>query len=591
MVSILHKWRLALITSLVLGTLPAQAQKAPAAESTPPIGSPASSTPLPSALDGELFYELLVGEMSAAQGDFVNAIALLMEAARSSQDEAIYQRAAELALQSRAGPRALSVANEWQQNFPDSREANRFLLHVLLLLNRVSETQEPLAREVAWTDPAAKTATYLGILQLYGRVSDKALAAAVVEQALQQDLQNPKLAAAAWSTIGHMRLTAKQKDLALQALQHAHAAGSMDSATALLALELLQAGELAAEALVQEYMANDPAPPIQLAYARVLIGQNRIADAQQQLNTLLMSNPEMAEAWLVQASAYALQSDWKQALKAVRRVENLASKQSLSSDPQQEQVLSEAYLLGGRIAMQQKDYAQATLWLNKIPGSDNDLNIQSLKALALSKQGKLAQGRALIRAVPAQSKEQIIRKRQAEVALLRDSNAVQEAYLLQRTLYDQHPDNADIAYETAILAERAGKLEVMEKILQGILAKQPDYHHALNALGYSYADRGIRLPEAKELIEQALQLAPDDPFILDSLGWVEFRMGNHGKARELLEQAYAQRDDVEIAAHLGEVLWELGDKKRARKIWRKAMEADADNSMLRATLERLQVRP
>lgn len=101
-------------------------------------------------------------------------------------------------------------------------------------------------------------------------------------------------------------------------------------------------------------MANDPASPIQLAYARVLIGQNRIADAQQQLNTLLMSNPEMAEAWLVQASAYALQSDWKQALKAVRRVENLASKQSLSSDPQQEQVLSEAYLLGGRIAMQQK---------------------------------------------------------------------------------------------------------------------------------------------------------------------------------------------------------------------------------------------
>ena len=93
------------------------------------------------------------------------------------------------------------------------------------------------------------------------------------------------------------------------------------------------------------------------------------------------------------------------------------------------------------------------------------------------------------------------------------------------------------------------------------------------------------------MIEQALQLAPDDPFILDSLGWVEFRMGNHGKAKELLEQAYAQRDDVEIAAHLGEVLWELGDKKRARKIWRKAMEADADNSVLRATLERLQVRP
>ncbi len=590
MVSILHKWRLALITSLVLGTLPAQAQSAPAAASTPPASSTSTETPLPSALDGELFYELLVGEMSAAQGDFVNAIALLMEAARNTQDEALYQRAAELALQSRAGPRALSVANEWQQNFPDSREANRFLLHVLLLLNRVSESQEPLAREVAWTDPAAKTATYLGIIQLYSRASDKALAAAVVEQALQQDLQNPKLAAAAWSTIGHMRLAANQKDLALQALQHAHAAGAMDSATALLALELLQAGELAAEPLVQQYMTNDPAPSVQLAYARVLIGKNRIADAQQQLTPLLLANPEMAEAWLVQASAYALQDDWKQALKAVRRVESLTGKQP-QLDPQQELVLSEAYLLGGRIALQQKDYAQATTWLNKIPNSDENLNIQSLKALALAKQGKLAQGRALIRAVPAKGQDQIIRKRQAEVALLRDSNAVQEAYLLQRTLYDQHPDNADIAYETAILAERAGKQETMEKILQDIIAKHPDYHHALNALGYAYADRGVRLSEAKDLIEQALQLAPDDPFVIDSLAWVEYRMGNHGKAKELLEKAYAQRDDVEIAAHLGEVLWELGDKKRARQIWRKARETDADNSVLRSTLERLQVRP
>ena len=131
----------------------------------------------------------------------------------------------------------------------------------------------------------------------------------------------------------------------------------------------------------------------------------------------------------------------------------------------------------------------------------------------------------------------------------------------------------------------------MENILRDLIAKHPTHHHGLNALGYSYADRGIRLPEAKSLIESALQLAPDDPFITDSLAWVEFRMGNNSKALELLEKAYAQREDVEIAAHLGEVLWSMGNKERARAVWRQALERDADNETLRATLNRLQVRP
>jgi len=177
------------------------------------------------------------------------------------------------------------------------------------------------------------------------------------------------------------------------------------------------------------------------------------------------------------------------------------------------------------------------------------------------------------------------------VTLLRDNGAPQEAYLLQRTLYEQSPRNADIAYETAILAERAGKLEVMEKILLDLIAQHPDHYHAYNALGYSWADRGIRLPEARKLIETALSHAPEDPFITDSLAWLEFRAGNHAQALALLEKAYAVRDDVEIAAHLGEVLWTLGQHNRARTIWRQAQRRDADNETLRATLERLQVTP
>lgn len=585
-------WRLALISAFVLGTLPAWAHETPPPKASKPKlvqPSPSEQSEQIAAMSAELFYDLLVGEMAASQGDAVNAIGLLMEAARKTQSSELYQRSAEIALQSRSGQQALMVANEWHRNFPESRDANRYLLQILLMLNRVSESQEPLKREVAWTPPAAKPATYLAIAQLYSRVSDKALAAAVVEEALQPDLRRAELAPSAWATIGHMRLAAQQKDLALQALMHAHTLDPRSGATALLALELMEAGVPSAEAMAQDYMRAEPASTIQMAYVRVLMDQNRGDDAQSQLTPLLKANPDMADAWIAQASLHAQKNNWKKAQQALQRAESLL--QTIPSAAQREYALTQAYLLGGRLSLQQKDYAQALAWLDKIPAANAQLNVQSLKAMALAKLGKLAQGRALIRAVPARNEAEAIQKRQAEVALLRDNGAPQEAYLLQLTLHEQQPHDADIAYETAILAERAGKLDAMESILRNLIAKNPTYHHALNALGYSYADRGIRLAEAKTLIEAALQQAPNDPFITDSLAWVEFRLGNHTQALALLERAYALRNDVEIATHLGEVLWTMGDKDRARSIWRQALQQDASNETLRTTLERLQVTP
>ena len=123
------------------------------------------------------------------------------------------------------------------------------------------------------------------------------------------------------------------------------------------------------------------------------------------------------------------------------------------------------------------------------------------------------------------------------------------------------------------------------------MARQPDYHHAYNALGYSLADRGVRLGEAKALIEKAVSLAPDDAYIQDSLGWVEFRLGNQARALEVLKAAYAKRPDAEIAAHLGEVLWVSGQREQALKIWREGLLLASDNETLQSTLQRLRVRP
>jgi Flp pilus assembly protein TadD len=149
------------------------------------------------------------------------------------------------------------------------------------------------------------------------------------------------------------------------------------------------------------------------------------------------------------------------------------------------------------------------------------------------------------------------------------------------------PQDVDLLYEQAMVAEKMDRLAEMETLLRRVMQLKPDHQHAYNALGYSLADRGLRLEEARALIVKALELAPGDPFITDSLGWVEFRLGRHDEALRLLRDAYRARPDTEIAAHLGEVLWVLGRQDEARAIWREGRARDAGNEVLRETLVRL----
>ena len=146
-------------------------------------------------------------------------------------------------------------------------------------------------------------------------------------------------------------------------------------------------------------------------------------------------------------------------------------------------------------------------------------------------------------------------------------------------------------YDQAMLAEKLDNLPEMERLLREVIALKPDYHHAYNALGFSLAERGLRLPEAKQLIQKSLEYAPGDPYISDSLGWVEFKMGNKGEALRILDTAYKARPDPEIAAHLGEVLWSVGDRDRAQAVWREGLLIGADNDTLQETLKRLRVKP
>ena len=181
-------------------------------------------------------------------------------------------------------------------------------------------------------------------------------------------------------------------------------------------------------------------------------------------------------------------------------------------------------------------------------------------------------------------------KLNAEVSLLREFKQYQLAHEVLAQALVKAPEETELLYDQAMMAEKLGKLDEMESLLRKVIQLKPDYHHAYNALGYSLADRSVRLPEARELIRKALEFAPSDPFIGDSLGWVEFRMGNNAEAARIFEAAYKAKPDAEIAAHFGEVLWAMGQRDRAVAIWKEGRLLNPENETLLETLKRLPVK-
>ena len=209
---------------------------------------------------------------------------------------------------------------------------------------------------------------------------------------------------------------------------------------------------------------------------------------------------------------------------------------------------------------------------------------QTRRAALLAKQGKLGEARELIHQIPANNAKEQRTRLQAEVQLLREHRQWQSAFDL---LAANSGEDVDLMYEQAMLAEKLNKFDVMEKLLRSVIASEPNHYNAYNALGFSLADRNVRLPEAKQLIVKALTFASDDPFITDSLGWVEFRMGNLESALSYLQKAYQGRADAEIAAHLGEVLWKMKRQDEALKVWREGLATAPNNETLQETLQRL----
>ena len=543
---------------------------------------------VPTALDAELFYQLLLGEITARGDEPAAGYSLILDAARKTNDPTLYQRAVDVAFQSRSGEAALQAARAWRQAVPDSREANRYVLQILVALNRVAESAEPLKTEIGLVDPKERNAVLAQVPRVYARVSDKKLAAATVEQALAAYLSDPATGAAAWTTIGRLRLAASDTPGAVEAARRAQAVNPRAEGPALLALELMDPKLPQAEVLVKRYMEGKPLPELRMGYARALLDAQRYPEASQQLVVITAEKPEYPEAWLVQGTLALQDNHDADAEKSLKRYIELA--QAQRSGEERARGLAQAYLSLSRIAEKRKDFALAGAWLDKIENPQDLVAAQHRRASILARQGRMDEARKLLRSLPERNPDDARMKLMAEVQLLRDNKQYKAAFEVLGQAVAKPPFDPDLAYDQAMLAEKFGNMPEMERLLRKVIEVKPEYHQAYNALGYSLAERNMRLPEAKALIQKALTYAPDDPYISDSLAWVEFRLGNKAEALRLLDDAYKARPDADIAAHLGEVLWSMGQRDRAHAIWKEGLLLNGDNETLQETLKRLRIK-
>lgn len=588
--------RAALAALALCTTLGAQAQAAAAAAAA---ASQPAEAPYRSALDAPLLYEVLVGEMELRNGQAGNAFQLMLDAARRTRDEALFRRAVEIALQARAGEEALRATRAWRQAVPQSGEALRFELQLLLALHRGNEVAEPLRTLLAQSPEAERPGLIAALPQLLQRQGDARQTAQMLDGVLKPYVTQPPTRTVSRVALGSAWLSAGDTARAMELAQQAAQDDPASPAPALLALDLLPRLP-AADVLVQRYLQQPQAEPgLRLAYARTLGAMQRYGEAAVQAESVTQSRPTFAPPWLMLGALRLELREPARAEEALQRYLQLvrdagapAGENALDEDSPEEarqRGLTQAKLLLAQAAEQRGDMAQAERWLAEVEDPQRLVEVQLRRALLLARQGRVDEGRALLQALPERNEDEARTKAMAQVQWLRELKRWPEVYEMLGAANQRFAADPDLLYEQAMAAEKLDRLDDMERLLRQVIALKPEHQHAYNALGYSLAERGLRLAEAREFVAKALELAPGDPFILDSMGWVEFRMGHKDEALRLLQQAYAARPDSEIATHLGEVLWTLGRRDEALRVWREAQGRDSANELLRATLARLKV--
>jgi len=523
-------------------------------------------------LSEDVLYGLLLGEIAAQRGDAELAAKTYLDLAKRTRDPRIARRAVEMAEFARLPETALDAARIWHETDPDSAAALQMVTALLVSGRRIDEAEPYLEKLLASKGTSAENG-FMQLNRLLAGNPDKQTNLRVVRKlaASYPDLPQAHFA------VSQAALVAGDDTLALAEIRRASQLKPDWDIAALYEAQILQkkSPDDAARRLA-EYLDKYPdKSDVRLNYARLLVADKRYAEARAQFERLLADNPNNGDVvYAVGLLAFQLR-DYATAESSMQRLLTLGYRDADGV----------RYLLG-QIAEEQRQWTKAVQWYEKVGRGEQYLPARIRAAQAIAKQGKVKEARAYLHSVKVNGEEAKVQLIIAEAQILRDADMSGEALTMLGKALEAQPDQPELLYDMALTADKLDRFDILEANLRKVIKIKPDYAQAYNALGYSLADRNVRLPEARKLIEKALQLAPEDSFIIDSMGWVLYRQGDLKGAASYLRRAYTGRPDAEIGAHLGEVLWVEGERDEARRIWKEALAIQPDNETLKKTVER-----
>ncbi|SAL43457.1 TPR repeat-containing protein [Caballeronia terrestris] len=532
------------------------------------------------ALSSQIVFQVLAAEVALQRGQPAPAYQTYLSLARDTHDPRFAQRATEIAIGAQSPNDALTAVQLWQQFAPHSDRAAQLSASLLIVSGKPDDAKPILERELAKVPEAQRADAILSLQSLLSRGPNRVGGLNVLKDLTKNDLQRPETQLA----IARQQLLADDQPGAKASLEKALQLKPDYLPAALTLARMGPEERKEGIASFEKYVEKNPkSHDARLALAQLYLSSDRLDDAQKQFEIMRKNDPKD----LTPLMALALINIQKKQLDKAQDYLNQYAKTAESTpgaDPGQ------AYIYLAQLSLEQKNDAAASQWLDKIPHTSQQyLPAQITRAQLLAKQGKVDEARQLLANLQSSDPRDIAQLARTDAALLFEAKRYTEAEANLAKASAAFPDDPDLAYDYAMAAEKNGHYDVMEAQLRNLMRTQPDNPQAYNALGYSLVDRNQRIDEAVKLIEKAVSLAPNDAFIMDSLGWAKYRQGNSTEAAKILKQAYELQPNAEIGAHLGEVQWKSGQQDQARATWRQAQKLEPDNDTLVKTLKRLQV--
>jgi tetratricopeptide (TPR) repeat protein len=537
----------------------------------PEAGQETAAVPMQELTD-DLVYDILLAEIAGQRGELEASVAHYLRAATEANDPRVAERAVQIASFSKQYDLALRAARRWVTLDPDNIEARKTLTVLALETGDMDAVITQVDYLLSITESPEEG--YRMATAILARDSDRQASLAAMQQLVARHPESPY----AWMSLSRIAVVAEELDQALEAVDKALALEENLPVAVILKAQILVRQERNAEAtrlLEQAVSVHRGDANLHFAYGRMLLDAEDLEGARKQFARVVKLEPDNADGLY---SLALLELETKRFRSGEKHL-----KQLIELD---ERVESAYYYLG-YAALEQGNDDAALEWYGKVESGDHWSQAQLRIAEILVRRGDVEAMQTRMRVLRQKNPEQVVEFYLLEGQVLSDAGHHDTAVGVYNTALAASPDNEDLLYARALAAEKLGRIDAAEADMRRILAKDPENVRTLNALGYTLADSTDRYEEALSYISQAYAKKPDDPAIIDSMGWVQYRLGNLEEARLYLQQAWDMTRDSEIGAHLGEVLWAQGERPAARAIWKASRESDPENPVLLETINRL----